>query len=67
MTTITLSNITAVTIALPCTLDGVSVIVGDVEVLVELLMTELFSILFSLPLCRRLMHEMGVSVSTRMH
>ena len=32
-------------------LDGVSVIVGGVEVLVELLVTELFSILFPLPLC----------------
>ena len=48
-----LSNIKAATIALPCALDGVSVIVGDVEVLVELLVTELFSILFPLPSCKR--------------
>ena len=66
MTIMALSNIKAVTIALPCALDGVSVIVGDVEVLVELLVTELFSILFFLPLCKRLMREMALSVSTRM-
>ena len=51
MTIIALSNRKTVTTAIPCSLDGVSVIVGDVEVLVELLVTELFSILFPLPLC----------------
>ena len=66
MTIMALSNIKVVTTALPCALDGVSVIVGDVKVLVELLVTELFSILFPLPSCKRLVREMALSVSTRM-
>ena len=61
-----LSNIKAVTTSVPCALDGVYVIVGDVEVLVELLVTELFSILFLLPSCERVVREMALSVSTRM-
>ena len=66
MTIMALSNIKAVTTAVPCALDGVYVIVGDVEVLVELLVTELFSILFLLPSCERVVREMALSVSTRM-
>ena len=67
MTIMALSNIKAVTTTLPsCALDGVSIIVGDVKVLVELLVTELFSILFPLPSCKRLVREMALSVSTRM-
>ena len=66
MTIMALSNIKAVTTAVPCALDGVYVIVGDVEVLVELLVTELFSILFLLPSCERVVCEMALSVSTRM-
>ena len=66
MTIMALSNIKAVTTAVPCALDGVYVIVGDVEVLVELLVTGLFSILFLLPSCERVVREMALSVSTRM-
>ena len=67
MTIMALSNIKAVTTTLPsCALDGVSIIVGDVKVLVELLVTELFSILFPLPSCKRLVREIALSVSTRM-
>ena len=66
MTIMALSNIKMVTTAPPCALDGVSIIVGNVEVLVELLVTELFSILFPLPSCKRLVREMALSVSTRM-
>ena len=68
MTIMALSNIKVVTTTLPCSLDGVSIIVGDVKVLVELLVTELFSILFPLLSCKRLVREMALiqSVSTRM-
>ena len=51
MTIMALSNRKAVITVILCSLDGVSVILGDVEVLVELLVTELFSILFPLTLC----------------